>query len=67
MSTMWSLLHRKDMFYIFALEGKPYIPEITKYCGHFIETEELLSDIDQYPNTYRTIIKFNRFVSYHIN
>ena len=50
MATVWSLLHRADFFYILALQDRPYIPELTRYCGHFLELEELFYDINEYPS-----------------
>ncbi len=53
MATIWSLLQRKDMFYMIALYNKPYISEIIRFCDHFVEVEELFADMDKYPGTYR--------------
>jgi hypothetical protein len=53
MSVMWSLMQQKDIFYMIALQNKPYIPELVRFCDHFVEVEEIFADIDEYPGSYR--------------
>lgn len=51
MSTIWGLMNRKDFFYMIALKDKPYIPEVTGFCGDFVAIEPVYGNKAAYPTS----------------
>lgn len=41
--SLWSLLNNNHTFYMLVLHKHHYIPQILRYCGDLIETDELIS------------------------
>jgi hypothetical protein len=60
MATIWSLLQRKDVFYMILLEQKSYVPELIGFCGDLIKIEEVRGNINHYPEDSKL---FNFFLS----
>lgn len=44
-NNLWQLVNNKHTFYMIALAGRSYMPEIKSFCGGFVEVEQILNQI----------------------